>query len=196
MSKLAELVVADSLIAAVLAGDRAAAGRLYARVAGPAYSLARRLVGATLADDVLQDSMVKMYGGLHGYRGAAPFGCWLRRIVVTQSLMQLRSPWRRALVYWDDLSPAAAELTNRPDAGADPSTALDAERALRRLTPTARAVLWLHAVEGYSHAEIAAQFDRTESFSKTQLARALQRLRAADRSPPKELLCQIPKKNC
>ncbi len=187
MSKLAELVVADSLIAAVLAGDRGAAGRLYARVAGPAYSLARRLVGATVAEDVLQDSMIKMYGALDGYRGEAPFGCWLRRIVVNQSLMQLRSPWQRARVYLDDLT---------PDGSVDPSVALDAERVLRRLSPTARAVLWLHAVEGYSHAEIATQFGRSESFSKTQLARALQRLRSADRVLTKEILCQIPKKNC
>ncbi len=191
MSKLADLVVADSLIEAVRSGDRDAAGRLYAKVAGTAYTLARRLVGSAIAEDVLQDSMVRMFAALGSFRGEAPFGSWLRRIVVTQCLMQLRSPWRRARVYFEDVGDSAAQLTN----STDPSLAVDAERALRRLTPTARAVLWLHAVEGYSHAEIGAQFGRSESFSKTRLARALRRLRADQNTGPKELLCQIPPKS-
>jgi RNA polymerase sigma-70 factor (ECF subfamily) len=190
MSRLADLVVADGLIAAVRAGDRDAAGRLYGEVAGPAYTLARRLVGAAVAEDVLQDSMVRMFTALDSFRGAAPFGCWLRRIVVTQCLMQLRSPWRRARVYWDEFAQVADELTN----SADPAFAVDAERALRRLTPTARAVLWLHAVEGYSHADIGAQFGRSESFSKTQLARALRRLRDQTHDSREEMLCQTPPK--
>jgi RNA polymerase sigma-70 factor (ECF subfamily) len=177
MGKLAELAIHDSLIAAVRAGDRAAAARLYDKVAGPAYGLARRLVGATLAEDVLQDSLMHMYAGLDRYRGDAPFGAWLRRIVVNQCLMLLRSPWQRSRVVWDDLK--AERLTD----GRDAAAGLDVARVLHRVGPTARAVLWLHVVEGLSHAEIAAAFGRTESFSKTQLARALQRLRSGEQVP-------------
>ena len=39
-----------------------------------------------------------------------------------------------------------------------------------------RAVLWLHDVEGFTHAEIGARMERTESFSKSQLARAHARI--------------------
>jgi len=42
---------------------------------------------------------------------------------------------------------------------------------------TARAVVWLYEVEGYSHEEIARAFGRSVSFSKSQLARSHQRLR-------------------
>ena len=191
MSKLADLVVGDGLLAAVRSGDRDAAGRLYAEFAGPVYTLARRLVGPAVAEDVLQDSMIRMFAALDGFRGEAPFGRWLRRIVVTQCLMQLRSPWRRARVYWEDFAQSAGEPTD----ASDPAFAIDAERALRRLTPTARAVLWLHAVEGYSHADVGAQFGRSESFSKTQLARALRRLRDDTNTSPEELLCQTPPKS-
>jgi RNA polymerase sigma-70 factor (ECF subfamily) len=55
--------------------------------------------------------------------------------------------------------------------------ALDVERALAALTPVGRAVVWLFEVEGYSHEEIARSFGRSVSFSKSQLARALARLR-------------------
>ena len=40
-----------------------------------------------------------------------------------------------------------------------------------------RAVVWLHDVEGFTHKEIASLMGKTESFSKSQLSRAYQRLR-------------------
>ena len=46
------------------------------------------------------------------------------------------------------------------------------------LPDVSRAVVWLHDVEGYTHKEIGQLMDRTTSFSKSQLARAHERLRA------------------
>ena len=54
---------------------------------------------------------------------------------------------------------------------------LDLERALDRLGETARLVVWLHDVEGYTHAEIGTLLGGTSSLSKSQLARAHERLR-------------------
>ncbi len=61
------------------------------------------------------------------------------------------------------------------------SDLIDLDRALARLSPVTRAVVWLYDVEGWSHEEIAKAFDRTLSFSKSQLARprALARRTAA-----------------
>ncbi|HEY3517224.1 MAG TPA: sigma factor-like helix-turn-helix DNA-binding protein, partial [Gammaproteobacteria bacterium] len=53
----------------------------------------------------------------------------------------------------------------------------DLERALAMLSPLTRTVVWLHDVEGYTHAEIGRLMGRTTSFSKSQLARAHERLR-------------------
>ncbi len=60
---------------------------------------------------------------------------------------------------------------------AGPTEQLELERALARLADTPRLVVWLHDVEGFTHAEIGRLFGRTPSFSKSQLARAHQRLR-------------------
>jgi RNA polymerase sigma-70 factor (ECF subfamily) len=48
--------------------------------------------------------------------------------------------------------------------------------------------VWLHDVEGYTHAEIGIALGRTPSFSKSQLSRAHARLRdlLADAAPLKE----------
>ncbi|HET9514682.1 MAG TPA: sigma-70 family RNA polymerase sigma factor, partial [Gemmatimonadales bacterium] len=58
-----------------------------------------------------------------------------------------------------------------------PALRMDLEAALERLSDTARAVVWLHDVEGYTHEEIANLMGKTVSFSKSQLARAHTRLR-------------------
>ena len=67
------------------------------------------------------------------------------------------------------------DAASRPDAQAQASA--DVERALAALPPLTRSVVWLHDVEGYTHGEIARLLGRTASFSKSQLARAHQRLR-------------------
>jgi RNA polymerase sigma-70 factor (ECF subfamily) len=54
---------------------------------------------------------------------------------------------------------------------------LDLEAAMTRLPERTRAVVWLHDVEGYTHEEIAELMGMTTSFSKSQLARAHQKLR-------------------
>ena len=51
------------------------------------------------------------------------------------------------------------------------------ERAVDELPDTARVVVWLHDVEGYTHKEIGQMMGYTASFSKSQLARAHERLR-------------------
>jgi RNA polymerase sigma-70 factor (ECF subfamily) len=51
------------------------------------------------------------------------------------------------------------------------------ERALDELADIARAVVWLHDVEGYTHKEIGGLMGASASFSKSQLARAHERLR-------------------
>ena len=64
-----------------------------------------------------------------------------------------------------------------PAKGASVALRMDLESAMARLGDTARAVVWLHDVEGFTHEEIANQMGKTVSFSKSQLARAHQRLR-------------------
>lgn len=93
--------------------------------------------------------------------------------------MFLRSPWHRARLSFGSHADAEALLAPATLALPGPNAeCFDMERALASLTPTARAVVWLYEVEGWSHEEIARDFGRTVSFSKSQLARAHARLRA------------------
>jgi RNA polymerase sigma-70 factor (ECF subfamily) len=180
VSRLTEICVAEDLLLRARCGEESAQAHIYTTMAPATFGLIRRIVGSrALAEDLFQDTMMTVFERLGGFRGEAPLGAWVRRIAVTKCLMYLRSPWHRARLAIDrpdDAAPGREELLRLvvPDARAE---RLDVERALATLSPTARAVVWLYDVEGYSHEEIAQSFGRSISFSKSQLARAHARLR-------------------
>ncbi|GAB4182075.1 MAG: RNA polymerase sigma factor SigE [Wenzhouxiangellaceae bacterium] len=156
-----------------LSGEEAAMEWLYRCYEKSVYTLAYRLTGQSAdAQDVLQDSFIRCFDCLHQYQGNDAFWPWLKRITITTALMRLRRQRR-----WQFVS---HEPESDYQTGPEQSCENDIEltRALASLTPTGRAVLWLYHGEGYSHAEIAALWGKSVSFSKSQLARALQRLRS------------------
>jgi len=181
MQRLAEIEVPADELAAARAGDPAARSALFTRVAPGTLAIIRRLVRhAAMAEDLLQDTLIAMFEHLGDFRGEAPFGVWVRSIAVSRCLMSFRSPWHRARVAlesWTEDTRAATESDGRT------SDLIDLDRALAKLSPVTRAVVWLYDVEGWSHDEIAQAFERTPSFSKSQLARGHARLRTELRAP-------------
>jgi RNA polymerase sigma factor (sigma-70 family) len=174
VARLCEIGVPGEVLARAREGDERARAQIYGALAPATFGLIRRLVGKyALAEDMFQDTMVTLYERLDSYRGEAPLGAWVRRIAVSRCLMHLRSPWHRARIAVEQIAGFEELRPVLPPA----AESLDIERALASLAPTARAVVWLYEVEGYSHEEIARSFGRSVSFSKSQLARAHRRLR-------------------
>jgi RNA polymerase sigma-70 factor (ECF subfamily) len=188
MSRLGDIALSPECLAAARAGDLAAREELYTLVAAPVHALIRRIVGRDAADDLFQDTLLRMFERLPEYRGDGPIGRWVRAIAVNHCLMHLRSPWRRARIWLvggasggpDD----AMEFGDAVDAlpatafgGRDVSVPIDLARLLGQLPAAARTVLWLYEVEGCSHEEIARAHGRTVSYSKSRLARAHAQLR-------------------
>lgn len=180
MTKLVEIEIPGELLRKACGGDEAAQAAIYKATAPATFALIRRLMANwAMAEDVFQDTMMALFQRLPQFRGEAPLGAWLRQIAVSRCLMLLRSPWHRARLHLGN--DAEGEIAHGLSALVTPAPAvesLDIERALASLSPTARAVVWLYEVEGYSHEEIARLFGRSISFSKSQLARAHVRLRA------------------
>lgn len=171
-----------AILARARRGDMKAHEVLYAGYGGPVYTLGVRLLGdATLAEEVLQDTCIEIIRHVAQFREDAAFGGWVKRIATNKALAHLRSAWHRksqSLAPGDDGEASAWEPPDRQDLAARLADQESLERALAKLTPTARAVVWLYDVEGYSHLEIAALMGRTTSFSKSRLARAHEQLRA------------------
>jgi len=153
-------------------GDLDAVASLYRTFATPVYNLGRRLCGSPEeADDVLQETFLEVVRSIPRFRGEGALGAWIRRVAASKALTRLRR--RAGAGEATDLA-EADEFTAR-DLAVDHR--LDVEAALARLPGTARAVVWLHDVEGLTHAEIALLTGKSESFSKSQLARAHARMR-------------------
>ena len=171
MSSFPDSPLPPDVIARAQEGDESACEAVYRAYERPVRTLAYRLVSRrAAAEDLAQDTFVEVLTSLRQFDGRGSFGGWVRSIAVNKCLMHLRSPWQRSLRWLEDEPEAAAVI--------DPSHAdVDLERALRRLGDEARLVVWLHDVEGYTHAEIGALLGGTPSLSKSQLARAHARLR-------------------
>ena len=175
--------VPDALLARARAGERAAFEQLYRWFERPVFTLALRIAGnREEAQDVLQDTMLKVLGRIGEFRGSgvggahgSPFWGWLRQIAVNEALMRLRKDRKFAHEVAVECDDDFAE-----DHGPLPPAAADAaalQRALAALPAATRSVLWLYHAEGYTHEEIAVLMERTASFSKSQLARGTRRLR-------------------
>jgi len=197
VARLADIDIPADVLASARFGSERAQAAVYASLAPATFGLIRRLVGnRALAEDLFQETLMAVFQGLASFRGEAPVGVWVRQIAVSKCLMYLRSPWHRARLRilsegggqgrWE----AAEDLL--PATPGPRAETLDVERALASLGPTARAVVWLFEVEGYSHEEIARTFGRSVSFSKSQLARAHAKLREWFEPPVDRQTCTTP----
>jgi len=178
MPRIFDIELPDDLVAAARAGESGALEAVYSATAGPVYTLLRRLVRRpAIAEELLQETFVDVLEHIGAFEGRCPLPAWIRAIAVNRALMYLRSPWHRGL-EWLDKDPGGAERL--PAEAVDAAAPFDAglERALMTLPALSRAVVWLHDVEGFTHAEIGFALGRTPSFSKSQLARAHSRLRS------------------
>jgi len=178
MPSIADMDLAPGTLERARAGEIDALEVIYRTFAPGVTTLARRLLGRlTAAEDLAQDVFVDVMTKLDQYDGRGSFAGWVRTITVTRCLMQLRSPWRRGLRLVTHVGAESRSGEAEPVAPEGAQLGLDLDRALDRLGETARLVVWLHDVEGYTHAEIGALLGGTPSLSKSQLARAHERLR-------------------
>lgn len=161
----------ESILARARHGDMQAFAAIYDIYARAGYTLALRMMGdAAAAEDVVHDAFIKLMTRLQSYRGDAPFGAWLKRLLVNAAIDTLR---RRQRMAETDAQPLIDGQIADGTAAHDMTHAL---HVLAGLAPDARAILILHQLEGYTHKELAQMFGRSQSYSKSILARTLRRL--------------------
>ena len=163
---------ADRLLAMRAAkADVAAFEQLYRRHHRRVHGVIVRLVGyaSARAEDLTQEAFVRAWQALPSFRYESAVSTWLHRLAVTTALMELRS--RRSRPLQDEDEETFDQLST-PDTAGNAVLGRDLERAVASLPPRARAVLVLHDVEGWKHAEIATELGMAVGSSKAQLHRA------------------------
>lgn len=160
----------SKIIEGCKAGKNRYQRKLYNRFAVPMYRLCFRYLKNELdTEDVLSTGFTKAFDSMHrhNFKSDKHFENWLRRVMINESLMLLRSQLRfRSLELEEQDFPAQSpEILHQ----------LDAEEvyALIQALPNGyRTIFNLYVLDGYSHSEIAQELDISESTSRSQLAKA------------------------
>lgn len=161
-----------ALITAARKGDETAFVALYDQHAARVRRLVERWVSDPSAvDDLCQESWLRAFRGLDGFRGDSEFATWIHTIVRNVVTSRGRTRRRRGELMEESWHPPSA---TPPD---PVELRVDLRRAVNALPAGMRRVLWLHDVEGWTHADIAAALGVAEGTSKSQLFKARARLR-------------------
>lgn len=157
------------LIVALKRGESRAQKIVYERFAGKMLAVCTRYcANKDDAEEVMLDGFMRAFEKIEQFREEGSFEGWIRRIMVTESLMFLRKAkqWRQEVPI--------DEVTVEPDyEWADTAVnESDLMRLVNQLPDGYRTIFNLYAIEGYAHAEIAEMLGISEGTSKSQLSRA------------------------
>jgi RNA polymerase sigma-70 factor (ECF subfamily) len=166
-----------ALIERVRRGDASAHRALYDTHVERIYRLTYRLTGLEhLARELTQDTFIRAFGSIEGFRGDSAFGTWRHTIAVSVTLNELRRLKRERTRD----APLEEGLTvAQPVPYSDPVLRDKLMAAVNDLPEGCRTVFVMHDSEGFTHQEIAGALGVTEGTSKAQLARARGKLRIA-----------------
>lgn len=161
-------------------GDMNALAQLVRRHQRTVWALAYRVTGRwELADDVTQDTFLRVLRSAASYQASAAFSTWLYRIATNLCLDALRK--RRTVAFPDD---ACAAGTAPGAAACDSGDSMErAERAeaVRRevaaLPERQRVALVLHRFHDQTHAQIAQALECSIPAVESLLVRAYAQLR-------------------
>lgn len=173
-------------IEALRSGDRDEFARLVDAYSGPIYRLGLRMLGREQdAEDVLQNTFVKILQHIKGFEQRSSLSTWIYRIASNEALMMLRK--MRPEVNLDEQGDNDDEdfmPVQFVDWGALPGEILESkeakdylEKAIKGLPEPMRVVFILRDIEGLSIKETSDALNLTETNVKTRLLRARLNLR-------------------
>jgi len=178
------------VVALAKAGREAAYRELLSRYERPVFSLIYRMVrDRALAEDLAQETFIKVLNALDTYRPEFKFSSWIFKIANNAAIDQLRK--REVETLSLDGAPSArtadeveATALQAVDRGESPLAELESrelgteiEQAIGRLRPEYRTAILLRHVEGRAYEEIAEVMDLPLGTVKTYIHRARLELR-------------------
>ncbi|GAB3765271.1 RNA polymerase sigma factor [Spirosoma pomorum] len=164
------------LIAALKRGESRAHKLVYERFSGKMLAVCTRYcTNRDDAEEVMLDGFMRVFEKISQFREDGSFEGWIRRIMVTESLMFLRKnkQLRQEVALDDTLVEPDYDWA---DAALNENDLL---RLIGQLPEGYRSIFNLYAIEGYTHAEIAELLGISEGTSKSQLSRARTLLQAS-----------------
>lgn len=172
--------VDQQLVARAQKGDKRAFELLVRKYQYKIVQLVGRLVGEADAQDVAQETLIKAYRALGGFRGQSAFYTWLYRIGINTAKNHLVSRARRPSNQ--DIDVADAETyghTEHLSDGDTPESLLLSDElrgkvaeVIDKLPPDLRKAITLRELEGLSYDEIAQAMDCPIGTVRSRIFRA------------------------
>lgn len=145
--------------------DRKVQKAFYDKYSKPIYNTIFRMVNNKEdAADIIQETFVAVFKGIHQFDGASMLSTWVHRIAVNNAVNHLKA---KKNIWLTEVSDFPEEVENFETPDIQP--VLD---ALGILPEGCRVIFNLHYIEGYQHKEIAEILNISDSTSKSQLNRA------------------------
>jgi len=131
------------------------------------------LVSAQEAEDILQDSFVKIWRSLHGFDTNLKLSSWMYRIIHNETI----SYWRKSQSFGKDklfdVDDSIFELKEQDGEGLDmENQSVDLHISLKNIKVKYREILILKYFEGFSYQEISDILKIPEGTVATRLNRA------------------------
>jgi RNA polymerase sigma-70 factor (ECF subfamily) len=175
----------DALVLRARNGDHDAFGELVNRHQRRVWMVCRQYLGVDEADAAAQDSLVKAFTRIGDFDRRAAFSTWLTRIAINTCLDGLRKRRREGLVTEEpDDEEGVGLLAQVPDDRVGPETRFQQQQAVanlrdreKGLPPKQREIFRLRFYAEMELEEIAETLDIHVGTVKTQLHRAVHRLR-------------------
>jgi RNA polymerase sigma-70 factor (ECF subfamily) len=189
-SRAIEHLPEAGLISRLRSGDLSAFEELVAHFERPVYSLCFRLLGdAEEARDAAQETFLKVYRGLGGFRGEAGLKTWIYRIAINQAMNQKRW-WRRRhrdesisldIARGQSDTTLGNTLPARTSSPEELAISSERERSIMReldeIKQEYRVALILREIEELSYEEIAETLGISIGTVKSRIARGREELR-------------------
>ena len=177
----------DELVDLLKQGDTTAFSELVDRHYSKVYQLALKLTrNETDAEDVLQETFLRVFHRIETFRGEAAFSSWLYRIAANACFAKLGDRRKHEHLNIDDFYPEfengrlppTSDWSRQPDSVVLSKEAADVmDEAVAQLPEDFRVVFVLRDVEGLSNAQVAQILDLTVAAVKSRLHRARLALR-------------------
>lgn len=161
----------SDLLEGCIKGDRKMQYELYNRFAPKMYGVCLRYAGnAEEAEDILQESFIKVFRKITSYRGDGSFEGWVRRIFVNTAIEYYRKKTYLQPITEQEEATVEGKYLSVLDSLAEK----DIIKLVQQLSPGYRTVFNMYVIEGYTHKQIADLLGISEGTSKSQLSRAKQ----------------------
>jgi len=149
----------------------------------PLYGVVRRMVSDHEdANDVLQNSLIKIYRGIHAFEGKSKLYTWLYRIVTNEAITFLNQKSRRNTTSIEQGELPVVHTLQAEDPVDGDALQVQLQKALAQLPEKQRLVFQLRYFEEKSYDEISAVLGTSEGALKASYHHAVKKIETYFRS--------------